>query len=97
MPAKVLTVNYADDTSLLIKESEIQELEENAKNSFSCLRTGCLKNGLTINESKTNCMLFITDQDRSSMPDYIDIDEDINVQIIPHTMFLGVIIDSGLK
>ncbi|KAK9739599.1 hypothetical protein QE152_g8901 [Popillia japonica] len=31
------------------------------------------------------------------MPDSIDIDDDINVQIIPHTKFLGVIIDSGLK
>ena len=83
---------FADDTSCFIEGTDLSDICIQLSTEMNKLSTWFKKNRLSLNVSKTNCMMF----GRSNQPDhhrvYID---NIVIERVNCYTFLGVIIDSS--
>jgi len=88
-------VNYADDTSVLIKSNTLLDLPEQA--SFILNRIQCWmgENRLVVNQTKTHHMLFKTTQSNINITDLQILNN--TVEMKPETKFLGMVIDENLN
>lgn len=86
---------YADDSTLVMSDSNAQKLEEKANTAVQNFNNRCRENRLIINYEKTICMQFHTKQ-RSPDNYHLNIEEKI-LRFTHSTVFLGVTIDKHLS
>ena len=89
---------FADDTNIFIEHSDIKSLMANAKEIIEYLNSWFKTNKLTLNINKTNFIIFTSEYNRAKIdiPDTLQI-ENIIVNRITHTKYLGLIIDEKLS
>ena len=89
---------FADDTNIFIEHTDINSLMENAKEIITYLNLWFKTNKLTLNINKTNFIIFTTKSKREQMdiPNTLQI-ENIIINRITHTKYLGLIIDEQLS
>lgn len=87
--------NYADDTNILIGAKNMPELLENGQNIFNSAKEWFINNKVTLNENKTNTLLFKTNYCRSEMPRSIMLNN-TRMEVSECSKFLGITIDSFL-
>ena len=86
---------FADDTSIIIANTNIQEFKHNIKKAIQEINNWFLSNSLTINYNKTHFLQFFTKQQKE-IPLQIMTTNSILTNI-NSTKFLGLTIDSGLS
>jgi len=89
------TIMFADDTTIYQSSKNIKELHATLNNELYNLTDWFRANKLSLNVSKTNCMLFT-----NSTTNYNNMDIKVTDQVIAKTScvkFLGVYIDNQLK
>ena len=86
---------YADDTNLLVKGLNINEISDNASNIFHLADSWFQNNKLCLNKEKTNTILFRTKQNRTEKPEQLLINLN-EFKITNSTKFLGIYIDEFL-
>ena len=89
------TIMYADDTSILNSGSNIQNLELSTQNNIDTIAKFLNSIHLTINEIKTNFMIFQTAQNKAVKMLNLTIGG-VTIQQVNNTNFLGVTIDNNL-
>ena len=91
---RLTSILFADDTSCFIEGTDLSDMCIQLSTEMNKLSTWFKTNRLSLNVSKTNCMIF----GRSNQPDhhrvYID---NIEIERVNCNKFLGVIIDSKLS
>ena len=91
---RLTSILFADDTSCFIEGTDLSDMCIQLSTEMNKLSTWFKTNRLSLNVSKTNCMIF----GRSNQPDhhrvYID---NIVIERVDCNKFLGVIIDSKLS
>ena len=91
---RLTSILFADDTSCFIEGTDMSDMCIQLSTEMNKLSTWFKTNRLSLNVSKTNCMIF----GRSNQPDhhrvYID---NIVIERVNCNKFLGVIIDSKLS
>jgi hypothetical protein len=90
------SIQYADDTTLLIKGNSIEDLNLSTNQELNNINDWFKSNKLSLNANKTYAVLFRTPQSKVSES---DVRLSINgnpVTITGHTKFLGVYIDQYL-
>ena len=91
---RLTSILFADDTSCFIEGTDLSDMCIQLSTEMNKLSTWFKTNRLSLNVSKTNCMIF----GRSNQPDhhivYID---NIVIERVNCNKFLGVIIDSKLS
>ena len=94
MSTRLTSILFADDTSCFIEGTDLSDMCIQLSTEMNKLSTWFKTNRLSLNVSKTNCMIF----GRSNQPDphrvYID---NIVIERVKCNKFLGVIIDSRLS
>lgn len=88
-------INYADDTTLLIKAKQINILIDEASVTIAAVQNWLLQNQLILNKEKSNFIIFRTNHAKFNFPLNININGD-NVTLTSETKFLGVITDCSL-
>jgi len=83
------TVQFADDTSIVIQNNNINEISQNIKSSMGELVDWFNNNNLTLNSTKTKILRFSTKRDK--------IHNSTHSLEVCTTKFLGVDVDSSLK
>lgn len=89
-------VNYADDTTLLIKNAAYPGLLAGASELLSGVEGWFLTNRLIVNEAKNKCILFKTNHSRHVTPSDVNLGNKI-IPLSEHTKFLGIVIDDTLS
>ena len=89
-------INYADDTSLLIREKCLYDLIEKCDTEVQHLRLWFNKNKIIVNKEKTNCVIFKTKQSNLILPNTVCIN-DWNLPLVTNVKFLGINIDANLS
>ena len=94
-PSFFISIRFADDTNLFCTGTDLKEItqlvDEEIPKIYACLNA----NRFSLNIDKTNFMLF-TPQTICHCTDDIAINQ-IKLQEVKETKFLGVIIDNKLK
>ena len=94
MSTRLTSILFADDTRCFIEGTDLSDMCIQLSTEMNKLSTWFKTNRLSLNVSKTNCMIF----GRSNQPDhnrvYID---NIVIERVNCNKFLGVIIDSKLQ
>ena len=89
------TCLFADDTTLIFEDSNKYDLFNKCDFGVNLFFSWCCSNRLSINISKTNCMLF------SNILKPLDIADvfmnNIKIEYVSSTRFLGLTIDDKLK
>ena len=88
---------FADDTSVFIKEKNIHKLFKKGNNELSRIDQWLIANKLSINTSKTKCMLF---RSKHSNTQHINLNLFIRnnkIERVSSLKFLGVYIDEYLS
>jgi len=91
-----LILNYADDTNLLLREKDFPSLISEAETYFSRLLNWFSHNRLAVNNSKTNCTLFVTKNMVEDYPSRIDLNSSV-INVSTNSKFLGINIDCSLS
>ena len=88
---------FADDTNIFIEHTDFNSLMGNAKEIITYLNLWFKTNKLTLNINKTNFIIFTTKNKREQIdiPNTLQI-ENIVINRITHTKYLGLIIDEQL-
>ena len=90
------TVMYADDTTLLFRSSDPQNLQSHLKNNFKNIGKWFLDNKLTLNINKTKLMLFGTNKCLDKFSNIsITYNNDL-IERVDNFKYLGVIFDSQM-
>ena len=93
MSTRLTSILFADDTSCFIEGTDLSDMCIQLSTEMNKLSTWFKTNRLSLNVSKTNCMIF----GRSNQPDhhrvYID---NIVIERVNCKKILGVIIDSTI-
>lgn len=89
-------VQYADDTNIIFKAPNIDDLEINGNEIMVKATNWFVRNKLCLNNDKTNCILF-RNSTRLALPDSLGIRSLPPIQFSNSTKFLGILIDSSLK
>jgi hypothetical protein len=55
---KTMHILFADDTSILVKVSNLKDFQNNTINAFSCVYKWFRINLVSINVNKTHCIQF---------------------------------------
>ena len=90
-------IMFADDTSVFIKEKNIHKLFKKGNNELSRIDQWLIANKLSINTSKTKCMLF---RSKHSNTQHINLNLFIRnnkIEQVSSLKFLGVYIDEYLS
>lgn len=86
---------FADDTTILQTDSNIECLISNFNNSVTKLISWCKHNRIDVNWNKTKIM-FVTNKRNLDIPNEIIIDNN-NVQVVDSFKLLGISIDNKLS
>ena len=86
---------YADDTTLVFKNSVFDCLEINANIAANVLSEWCSKNALQLNINKTKSMHFLTKQNKTSVSPTIVIDEHV-IDNVSSFNFLGLWVNENI-
>ena len=89
------SIIFADDTTIYISGRNIESIYRTMNRELNVVVDWYRANKLSLNETKTNLMLFTN----SSIP-VVNIEiiiNNIEVKNVPHTKFLGIHIDNKLK
>ena len=90
------TVMYADDTTLLFRSSDPQNLQSDLKNNFKNIGKWFLDNKLTLNINNTKLMLFGTNKCMDKFSNIsITYNNDL-IERVDNFKYLGVIFDSQM-
>ena len=92
----ITIINYADDTNILVKSKNLQDLLNNANNCLELANNWFLKNKLILNTSKSNFLIFRSKQLLVDLPDQVDLLSQ-NVTLSKETKFLGIYINEHLS
>uniref|UniRef100_A0A672GYN6 Reverse transcriptase domain-containing protein n=1 Tax=Salarias fasciatus TaxID=181472 RepID=A0A672GYN6_SALFA len=87
-------VLFADDTNIFLSDTNLQKLLNNVATEFGKLKSWFNKNKLSLNLSKTTLMIFGNKKINAETDILID---DITIERVKETKFLGVIIDEKLS
>lgn len=88
-------VMYADDTNILIKNTNIPLSIESTKEILNCVSQWFAHNKLALNVKKTECIMFSPrSRDFSTQALYYN---DVEVKFSSCSKFLGVLLDAQLK
>jgi hypothetical protein len=90
------STKYADDTSLLVTESQEISLQDSAKLVLDKIKIWFSSHKLIMNESKTNVIHFSSSKDVNELIEVI-VDDETILTPCDHTKFLGLYIDSKLN
>lgn len=85
---------YADDTTLLMADKNLQNLHTNLSNEISRVHQWIKVNRLKLNVNKTNYILFQNRSVRQCLPPVLHNGE--RIERVQYTKFLGVVIDEHL-
>lgn len=88
-------VIYADDTTLLVKDENLDSLHSNLISELNNIKLWVKANKLNINNSKTNYIFFQNRSVKNSL-NPIQLDGEV-IQQVTHTQCLGVTIDENLN
>jgi hypothetical protein len=88
-------IMYADDTTLLLSDSNLSNLYHNANSALSLAVTWFEDNRLNINAAKTNYLLFSSLN--YTVDQYSLLLNNMIISRKPHVKFLGVILDDKLN
>lgn len=86
---------YADDTNLLLEDSDLETLHSNLLKELDLVNYWLKSNKLKLNLAKTHYICFQNRSVNNQIPPIIL--EDQQLQCISHTKFLGVTIDENLN
>ena len=86
---------YADDTTVVLKDKNINSLHANLISELENISSGIHSNKLKLNVSKTNCILFQNRSLNSVLPP-VFLNNEL-IQQVKYTKFLGVVIDEHLN
>lgn len=86
-------INYADDTNILVQEKSFSPLRDICNRQILQLCDWFSKNGLILNNEKTQCIIYRTSQNKSEIPSTLQI-HDSTIQLSDDCKMLGVHIDS---
>lgn len=89
-------VMFADDTSILLSSSSLQQTLEQTNIELNQLAQHFAQHKLLVNHTKTNYIIFKTQQHNINNNTCIHIDNNI-IQSTNHTKFLGLVIDNHLS
>lgn len=90
-------VLFADDSTILFKNNNINALESDITNTLSDVIEWLTSNNLLINIDKSNIMTFKNNYNPKSELDNLDIKyNNKNINLVESTKFLGLYIDSHL-
>ena len=84
---------FADDTCLLLADTNLNSLYENMKNEISNLCHWCKANKLSVNPVKSNAMIISPKQCSTYSATPLLYDE-VSIKIVDEFKYLGVILDS---
>lgn len=88
-------INFADDTNILVAGQNTESLKERCSSLYSCVENWFSKNGLVINTSKTNVIVFRASNSKEK-PAEVSLNNQVN-NTVENTKFLGIIIHEFLK
>jgi len=91
-----MLLNYADDTNLLLRENDFPSVVSEAETYYSRLLDWFISNKLAVNNSKTNCTLFIAKNMVDQYPTEINLNSSV-IKVSTQSKFLGVTIDCRLS
>jgi hypothetical protein len=87
---------FADDTCILIHNSDLNVVIQQAKDALQCIMEWCSANKLTINTEKT-CFIIYHSKNKNNYPNVQDIEiNGINIKRVSSTKYLGVTFDQAL-
>ena len=87
---------FADDTNLLDSHKNIRTLIHSINNDLGHVSTWFKANKLSLNINKTNFMLFKNKHDNRHIPAFNITIDNTDIVRVPHTKFLGIILDECL-
>ena len=88
---------FADDTSLLIYDQNLNTLKNKASHAFPGLFDWCKANRLTISVAKTDFVLFHTQNKPMEQNLKEIVTDEISIERVTNIKYLGVIIDEKLN
>jgi hypothetical protein len=89
-----ISIQYADDTSIIISDKQIPTLAEKCKIVLNEIYTWLNANKLSLNLSKTSYLIFSNKNDDIDLQLELD---GIRIERTTHTKILGIIIDDKLS
>lgn len=90
-----LLVSYADDTNILIKIKSISEINLKLSFAYEMVSEWMSKNKLTINDTKTACMVFTSNRSNLEVDDGTFINGKF-IEFTPSVKLLGLWLDNHL-
>ena len=86
-------IMFADDTSVFIKDKNIHKLFNKGNNELSCIDQWLIANKLSVNTSKTKCMLFRAKHSNTQHTNLNLIIRNNKIEQVSSLKFLGIYID----
>ena len=90
------TVLFADDSNLIVKGNSLKKIEEKINSDIPALTNWLETNRLSLNLKKTHIMIFGNTRRKNDSTLNISI-QGTKLDIVQHTKFLGIILDSALS
>ena len=87
---------YADDTNAIISNSNLNDLINSVNNELHNVSVWFKANKLSLNIDKTNYMIFKNRHSNRNYPDMNICIDDVMINRVSHTKFLGVIFDETM-
>ena len=97
MPDRIMTFLCANDTALVTRGPNSQEVGNNLNTALSIASDWFRNHKLSLNMNETKCMLFGTHQKVNNSDDPTVGINNSKVEIVPQFKYLGVILDSNLR
>ena len=94
---KLMSKLFADDTTLYLFDSDIDNLINKFKVEIQSLLNWCSDNKMDINWSKTYFMFVYNSRRKLKIPICISIHKNININVVTNFKLLGVVLDSNLS
>ena len=88
---------FADDTCLIVKGLNPEQLQIKVNSKLQNLRQWCCVNKLSINPSKTNIKIILPKQTNATNPHFHLTSNGSAINIVDSTKYLGVVIDNELN
>jgi hypothetical protein len=88
------SILYADDSVVYCSGDSIEELQARVNSDVAAIHKWSRANGLTLNVSKTKCMLITTSNVREKLDIRLN---DIPIEEVESFQYLGIIIQNNLK
>lgn len=89
-------INYADDTSIIVQGSNMDELCEKGQKAFTSLMQWFTMNKLIVNKEKTDLIIFRSKRSQVEVPENITFSNAV-ININKHTKVLGIHLDEFIS